>query len=157
MDDTLPAGVTLEAFGCGRESELSPRSEYDPLMSRGHNPDSRFEETLHTAAHSRSCFSLSWSPGGLPEDQGGLGLLASSGGDGKIIVWQVKGPPPVGDGDPDATQQGLKMEPIAAARDAHGVADVNCVAWCVREDGKGRGMLGSVGDDGTIKVWRVIA
>lgn len=49
------------------------------------------------------------------------------------------------------------MQPIAAVREAHGVSDVNCVAWCVREDGKGEGMLASCGDDGSVKVWKVDA
>ncbi|ORY21257.1 putative cytosolic iron-sulfur protein assembly protein 1 [Naematelia encephala] len=115
---------------------------------KGHNPDSLFEETLHTSAHSRSCFSLSWATGGLPEDQGGRGLLASGGGDGKIVIWQVYVSPQSGKAE---------LQPIAAMRDAHGVSDVNCVAWCVREDGKGAGLLSSAGDDGSVKVWRVVA
>lgn len=103
---------------------------------RGSNPDSLFEEIIHTAAHSRSVFSLSWSEG-----KDGLGLLASAGGDGKIIIWQIT--------------EGVTIQPIAAVRDAHGVSDVNSVAWCTREDGRGKGMLASCGDDGSVKVWRV--
>jgi WD40 repeat protein len=91
-------------------------------------------------------FTLSWTSGGLAADEGGLGLLASGGGDGKIIVWQIT----------RSEGGGLKMEPIAAVRDAHGVSDVNNVAWCRREDGKGEGLLASCGDDGGVKVWRVI-
>lgn len=115
------------------------------LMYSGSNPDSLFQETIHTAAHSRSVFSLSWSEGGIPTDQGGLGLLASGGGDGKVIVWQLV-----------KNEQGkVDIQPIAATREAHGVSDVNNVAWCVREDGRGRGMLASCGDDGSVRVWRV--
>jgi WD40 repeat protein len=130
---------------------------------------------VHQAAHSRACFSLSWTPGGLPESDGGLGLLASAGGDGKIIVWQVTVATPSetepapephvhshgsGTCNHDHSTPGkpnVKLEPIAALRDAHGVSDVNSVGWCVREDGKGQGMLASAGDDGSIKVWRVVA
>ena len=123
---------------------------------RGNQPDSKFTETLHSAAHSRSCFSLSWSPGGTPPEKGGLGLLASGGGDGKIIIWQIYVPQTStndmanGDEKPKA-----RMIPIAAMRDAHGVSDVNCVGWCLREDGRGVGMLASAGDDGGVRVWRV--
>lgn len=51
----------------------------------------------------------------------------------------------------------VKLRPIAAMRDAHGVADVNSVDWLVRDDGmgKGRGVLGSCGDDGSVRVWRL--
>ena len=45
--------------------------------------------------------------------------------------------------------------PVAAVRDAHGVNDVNSVGWCVREDGRGHGLLASCGDEGGVKVWRV--
>ena len=129
----------VSVYGQGGELKL------DPSDRRGNNPDSLFEETIHTSAHSRSVFSLSWTPGGLPTDQGGLGLLASAGGDGKVIVWQVSAP-----------EEGqLRIEPIAGVRDAHGVSDVNSVNWCIREDAKGRGILASCGDDGTVKVWRL--
>jgi len=115
----------------------------------GNNPDSLFKEVLHTSAHSRSVFSLSWSHGGLATEQGGLGLLASAGGDGKIIVWQLSKPDSL-------ASDTITIEPIAAVRDAHGVSDVNSVNWCVRAGGKGEGMLASCGDDGGVKVWRVV-
>ena len=119
------------------------------VFCRGHNPDSLFDEILHTSAHSRSVFSLSWGPGGLSAEAGGLGLLASAGGDGKVIVWQVTKSTEEGKGS------ALQVVPVAAAREAHGVNDVNSVGWCVREDGKGQGLLASCGDDGGVKVWRV--
>lgn len=127
------------------------------LISRGSNPDSLFDEIVHTAAHTRSVFSLSWTSGGLPADQGGLGLLASAGGDGKIVVWQVKTNTPSSSESEEAGAGGVSLHPIAAIRDAHGVSDVNSVAWCVREDGKGQGMLSSCGDDGSVKVWRIVS
>ncbi|KAK4685225.1 cytosolic iron-sulfur protein assembly protein CIAO1, partial [Tremellales sp. Uapishka_1] len=108
----------------------------------GHQPDSNFTETVHTSAHSRPCFSLSWAAGGA---DGGLGVLASTGGDGKIIIWQASIP---------EGEEGIQISPVAAVRDAHGESDVNCVAWCVREDGRGKGMLVSTGDDGGVKVWQ---
>jgi WD40 repeat protein len=91
-------------------------------------------------------FTLSWTSGGIPTDQGGLGLLASGGGDGKIIIWQIT-----------RREEGITMEPVAAMKEAHGVSDVNNVAWCKREDGKGVGMVASCGDDGSVKVWRVVS
>lgn len=127
---------------------------------RGNQPDSRFVEAVHASGHSRSCFTLSWSPGGTPSDQGGLGLLASGGGDGKIIIWQVSLPPSMGDGtvngDQAKARPAVRISPIAVMRDAHEVSDVNSVGWCLREDGKGLGMLASAGDDGGVKVWRLV-
>jgi len=125
------------------------------MRYRGNQPDSKFVETLHTTAHSRSCFTLSWSPGGISKDKGGLGVLASGGGDGKIIIWQVYLPQAEGLVNGDEKPR-ARIIPIGAIRDAHGVSDVNSVAWCLREDGKGEGMLASAGDDGGVRVWRVV-
>lgn len=114
--------------------------------ARGRQPESNFAESVHTAAHTRPCFALSWSPGGLPEDEGGKGLLASGGADGRIIVWQI------------IAKEGetVTITPVGAVRHAHGESDVNGLQWCLREDGKGQGMLASAGDDGTVKVWRMV-
>ncbi|RSH92443.1 Cytosolic iron-sulfur protein assembly protein [Saitozyma podzolica] len=139
----------------------------------GHNPDSPVAERIHTAAHSRSCFALSWISGGLPESEGGLGLLASGGGDGKIIIWQVVRPVASSSSaeagvsatetkteanteTPTESAATVRMYPVAAVREAHGVSDVNSLSWCPRGEGKGKGLLASCGDDGTVRVWRVV-
>lgn len=124
------------------------------LTSSGSQTDSPLTELSHISAHTGACFTLSWSPPniGLPASQGGLGLLASGGADGRIIIWQIATTPKTA----STGMSGMRITPIAAIRGAHGVADVNCLGWCVREDGKGEGMLASAGDDGTVKVWRVI-
>nr|ODO04327.1 WD40 repeat protein Ciao1 [Cryptococcus depauperatus CBS 7855] len=114
-------------------------------LNSGSQSDSSLREIIHTAAHSRSVFSLSWSPSPSP-NQGNLGLLVSGGGDGKLIVWSLSS---------DEVGR-VEMKPIAAVKGAHGVSDVNSVGWCVREDGKGKGMLSSAGDDGSVKVWRLV-
>jgi WD40 repeat protein len=142
-------------------------------LCSGHNPDSPVAERIHTAAHSRSCFALSWISGGLPESEGGLGLLASGGGDGKIIIWQVVRPVASSSSaeagvsatetkteanteTPTESAATVRMYPVAAVREAHGVSDVNSLAWCPRGEGKGKGLLASCGDDGTVRVWRVV-
>jgi WD40 repeat protein len=106
-----------------------------------------------------------------------LGLLASGAGDGKIIVLELFKAitPPVqdgqrnGDGAAEASAPStaaekrardvpqVKAVPIAAVRDAHGVADVNCVSWLERDNGRGAGVLASCADDGSVRVWRVVA
>ncbi|WRT64488.1 uncharacterized protein IL334_001420 [Kwoniella shivajii] len=114
---------------------------------QGNQPDSSWIEVLHLTVHSRSIFSLSWcpSPSHSPESTD-LGLLASAGGDGKIVVFQLT-----------SKDSGVEMRPIAAVKEAHGVSDVNAVGWCIREDKKGLGLLSSAGDDGSLKVWRVVS
>lgn len=139
------------------------------LTSSGNRTDSPLTELIHFSAHTGACFTLSWSSGGLPTSQGGLGLLASGGADGRIIIWQLVDTKHQSTIDPEAPpaksplssingkDTGVQVYPVAAVRNAHGVADVNAVNWCLREDGKGQGMLASAGDDGTVKVWRVVA
>ncbi|WVR04866.1 hypothetical protein IAU60_001878 [Kwoniella sp. DSM 27419] len=122
---------------------------------KGSQPDSPFEEALHTAAHSRAVFSMSWTPSlRSTPDESDLGLLASAGGDGKIIVWQL-----TSDAVVKATPggEGVTIAPVAAVKDAHGVSDANAIGWCIRDDKKGQGMLSSAGDDGSVKVWRMVS
>lgn len=88
-------------------------------------------EVAHVVGHRGPVYSISWGEGG------GLGLLASGGGDGRIVIWQ-------------ASESGF--EPVAGVRGAHGVADVNSVSWNPRV----KGQLASAGDDGGIKVWHVV-
>ncbi|WVQ80100.1 hypothetical protein IAT38_002201 [Cryptococcus sp. DSM 104549] len=131
---------------------------------RGSQPDSPYEEVLHTAAHSRSVFSLSWTPSPISDPSSSdLGLLASAGGDGKIVVWRLTGPACSSGsctddhGEQEGHGAGIMIKAVAAVRDAHGVSDVNSVGWCVREDKKGLGMLSSAADDGSLKVWRIVS
>ena len=79
--------------------------------------------------HDRVIYSVAWSVSGL---------IASAGGDGRIVVyeeidgkWQVK----------------------AIKEAAHDVCEVNCVIWGRREDGAET--LWSAGDDGGIKKWKL--
>nr|XP_019046821.1 WD40 repeat protein Ciao1 [Kwoniella bestiolae CBS 10118]OCF25751.1 WD40 repeat protein Ciao1 [Kwoniella bestiolae CBS 10118] len=114
---------------------------------QGNQPDSTWTEVLHLAVHTRSIFSLAWSPSPSPSPEPtDLGLLASAGGDGKIVVFQLT-----------SFESGVSMKPLAAIKDAHGVSDVNSVGWCIREDKKGLGILSSAGDDGSVKVWRLVS
>ena len=43
-------------------------------------------------AHSRTIYSVDWAPGGTPESEGGLGRIATGGGDGTINVFQIVRP-----------------------------------------------------------------
>ncbi|KAF5380031.1 hypothetical protein D9615_006173 [Tricholomella constricta] len=111
----------------------------------------RWECVLVLDGHERSVYSVSWSVGVAEEGNKSLGWLASTGGDGAIRVWAFSEP----EGEEMA---GSSIAPpehrlIASIGSAHGVYDVNAVAWCPR-DGH-TDLLASAGDDGATRVWRV--
>ncbi|EJT99373.1 WD40 repeat-like protein [Dacryopinax primogenitus] len=103
----------------------------------------RHDDEWHTikvlnGTHERSIYSVSWGRG-----RGGLGWLASGAGDGRINVWEMTRQP----------QEPIEARLITTQENSHGVSDVNAVAWC-RRDGY-TDMLGSVGDDGCLRIWRI--
>ena len=82
--------------------------------------------TILPKAHDRAIYSVSWSKSGL---------IASTGGDGKIVIYE----------EVDGKWR------IKAVQDiAHGVCEVNCVIW-----GRPENTLWSAGDDGLVKQWRL--
>ena len=90
--------------------------------------------------HDRTIFSVTWGEG----TPGSLGWIASASSDGQIIVYQVN------EGQ-DAQTEARVLTKIASA---HGVYDLNCVAWCPR---KGlENYLASCADDGSVRVWKVL-
>ncbi|KZT28023.1 WD40 repeat-like protein [Neolentinus lepideus HHB14362 ss-1] len=101
--------------------------------------------------HQRSIYSISWGMGlrGTNGD-GRLGWLASTGGDGKINVFEIQAPS-------SSSDSGARVPPshklIAQVHSAHAVHDVNCVTWCSRPGFEN--LLATAGDDGSVKVWRV--
>ncbi|GAA5854165.1 hypothetical protein JCM8547_008251 [Rhodosporidiobolus lusitaniae] len=128
-------------------------------------------------AHERTIYSVDWQKGGKSEKEGGLGRIVTGGGDGKINVFQMS--------KPSSPSSVPSHTLLASIEDAHGVSDVNHVAWCTlnparaaatlraleggeeeaEEDGKkdeedprwkgAKDMFSSAGDDGLVKVWVV--
>lgn len=49
----------------------------------------------------------------------------------------------------------LAAKLLASISGAHDVSDVNSVSWCPRPDHTD--MFATAGDDGSVKVWRVVA
>jgi WD40 repeat protein len=116
-------------------------------------------------------YSVTWGKGKPDTAQGGLeslGWVASTGGDGRINVWafevslwcravSVAGFDPFKSQEPpDSTQRSPpKYKLIARLEDAHGVNDVNSIAWCPREGYED--LIATVGDDGIAKIWKVVS
>ncbi|GAA5891740.1 hypothetical protein JCM6882_006190 [Rhodosporidiobolus microsporus] len=84
-------------------------------------------------AHERTVYSVDWQRGGVSEEEGGLGRIVTGGGDGRINVFQMTKPPTPS--DPPAHIL------LARIEDAHGVSDVNHVAWCTLSPSKAAATL----------------
>ncbi|PCH44897.1 WD40 repeat-like protein [Wolfiporia cocos MD-104 SS10] len=95
--------------------------------------------------HERSVYSISWGKG----SGDGLGWLASTGGDGTIHIWAMSS---------TAAEEGGKStlvhKLIARFPCAHDVSDVNSVVWCPHQGLEN--VFATAGDDGLVRVWRVI-
>ncbi|RDB18626.1 putative cytosolic iron-sulfur protein assembly protein 1 [Hypsizygus marmoreus] len=114
-----------------------------------HVQESQWECVLVLAGHERSVYSVTWGIGkGKGKEEGGLGWVASTGGDGTIRVWELSEPPTT-NGTPTANITPPNHKLIAFLRSAHGVFDINTVTWCPRpglED-----LLATAGDDGAAR------
>lgn len=111
-----------------------------------------WECVLVLEEHNRTIYSVTWG-NGKPEkaDNGSesLGWLASTGADGRINVWAFEE-------SPESTSRSApKSSLIARLEDAHGVHDVNSVAWCPRKGHED--LIATVGDDGVAKVWKIVS
>lgn len=102
-------------------------------------------EAAVIGGHGRSVYSVSWGPG-KSDNPRSLGWLASAGGDGVIRVFDLI--------EPERASENPAYTLIAELPDAHGVHDVNAVAWCPREGQ--HDLLATAGDDGAGRVWRVV-
>ncbi|KAL4068569.1 WD40-repeat-containing domain protein [Scleroderma yunnanense] len=100
--------------------------------------------------HERTIFSISWGSG-KGSSPNGLGWLASTGSDGKLNVWEIAELPE----QPDNTKPALDTKLIVSVLCAHDISDVNSVQWCPRPGFEN--LLATAGDDGSMKVWRVIS
>ncbi|EIN08976.1 WD40 repeat-like protein [Punctularia strigosozonata HHB-11173 SS5] len=115
----------------------------------------QWECVLVIEGHERSIYSLSWSarPSG-PRRPGHLGWLASTGGDGKIKIWEFWEENASADNRPRSDSRPMLYHAlIASLSSAHGVCDVNSVAWCPRAEHSN--LLATAGDDGSVRVWHV--
>ncbi|WEW55650.1 Cytosolic iron-sulfur protein assembly protein [Emydomyces testavorans] len=127
------------------------------------------EECQLPSAHDLSIYSVAWSKT--------TGLIASTGADGRIVVYQERFlPQSLIEAQTTSEGENLswtKWEVVACIDAAHGIYEVNHVCWAKRADqsrSQQRGLnddgmvtdsideeevLLSTGDDGVVKVWRI--
>ncbi|SAM08892.1 hypothetical protein [Absidia glauca] len=88
--------------------------------------------------HDRCIYSVSWSKV--------HGRIASASGDNSLRIL-AKDEENLDDNAPTWTS-------VATTNDAHGVHDINCVSWYPNETHGD--WLASVGDDGVVRIWRLV-
>ena len=94
--------------------------------------------------HGRCIYSVSWSK---VNDR-----IASGGGDNVIRIFERDE-----EAENESVESGDSMpiyKLIASVDDAHSVSDVNCVQWSSVE--KFGALLASAGDDGIVKIWKLV-
>lgn len=127
------------------------------------------EEWVHEATlpkvHTRAVYSVSWSARS--------GRIVSCGGDGKVAVYEelpaeceLESEP--GESEPGKSEPGKSEQPrprsewkvVAELEGAHGVFEVNGVAWSKRWDkdrkSDGEEIIASCGDDGVVSIWELV-
>ncbi|GAA6058202.1 hypothetical protein JCM3770_005009 [Rhodotorula araucariae] len=142
VPQSAPAGAGAAA-GAGEAGEARPQDggRMGPWSASGVRigPGEKFRWEARGAiadAHERTIYAVDWQRGGgVAESEGGLGRLVSCGGDGRINVFQMTAP------RADAVSAGPAHTLVARVEDAHGVSDVNHVAWCVLDPRKAAATL----------------
>ena len=123
-----------------------PQSKLSIIRS-GNNEEEWVEEAVLPSVHTQAIYAASWSKSGR---------VVSAGGDGTLVVYEERW---------TAGGEGTEWVVVAQANAAHGVFEVNHVAWMPRRAaGKGGRELEdgeecivSTGDDGCVKVWALEA
>jgi len=142
---TASADMTLRVWR-RVPKERTPQNKLSIIRS-GNNEEEWIEESVLPKVHTQAVYAASWSKSGR---------VVSAGGDGTIVVYEERWA-----GEGDATEWTI----IAQMDAAHGVFEVNHVAWTLRRaPGKGGKPMGdgeeciiSTGDDGCVKVWAMKA
>lgn len=152
-----PCGRFLASASDDNTVRIWRRYTAEECAAKGLTPDGKVPGragdkwvTTHTIdqAHARTIYSLSWTTGDPHDPAQQYGKLASAGADGKILVFHMAA------GDRDTLHAVL----AASVEEAHGVADINCVAWAPTLPGSDTNepptLLASAGDDGEVHIWR---
>ncbi|RAH83841.1 putative cytosolic iron-sulfur protein assembly protein 1, partial [Aspergillus japonicus CBS 114.51] len=119
------------------------------------------QEAVLPAVHDLAVYSVAWSRR--------TGLVASVGADGRVVVYEerrVDAPVPEGGEGEEDSKLSLSLLPptewvvVALLNGAHGIYEINHVAWAKRADrgrdpSKEEEVLITTADDGSVKVWTV--
>ncbi|GES65123.1 WD repeat protein [Aspergillus terreus] len=114
------------------------------------------EEAVLPKMHELSVYAVAWSKR--------TGLLASVGADGRLVLYEerfVDGSTQAMDTDgPASAPLSTEWVAIGVVEGAHGIYEINHVAWAKRadrgrEEGKDEEVLITTADDGSVKVWTV--
>ncbi|KAJ0415545.1 putative cytosolic iron-sulfur protein assembly protein 1 [Aspergillus carlsbadensis] len=135
-----------------------------PSIIRPSGTDETWEaDAILPAAHVLAIYAIAWSRR--------TGLLASVGADGRIVVYEerfvsqiselmeIDSPTPA-EMEATAPHQPTEWKVIAIVDGAHGIYEINHVAWAKRADrgrdeSKEEEVLVTTADDGSIKVWNI--
>ena len=156
-----------------RPREKGPQQSKLSTIKSGSNEEDWVEEVGLPINHERAVYSVAWSKK--------TGRIASTGGDGKIVVYAERWRSSKHDviNGQNGNTNGIEANAMAGAdseaneteaeagdtewyvvaeiEGAHGVFEVNHVCWAPRADRKKRSddeeVLISTGDDGVVKVW----
>jgi WD40 repeat protein len=135
-----------------QQGALSSASTGIPSIIRPMGSDEVWEEdALLPRAHELAVYAVAWSKRS--------GLVASTGADGRIALYEER---VVAQTDPDAmdTSEVRTEWVLVGVKDgAHGIYEINHVAWAKRADrgagGEEEEVLVSTADDGSVKVWTI--
>lgn len=108
-------------------------------VNLGEEPKCSILATL-TGYHTRTIYAVDWSS---------KGYLATACADNAIRIFRVEDEKPNG---VDGTVAGVSCSLVFEALQAHPRADVNCVRWHPKDPC----ILASAGDDGHVRIWRLI-
>lgn len=125
-----------------RTKRGAPERGAAPSILRSNRMEENWEEeSILPKAHTRPIYSVAWSPVS--------GRVVSCGGDNKIVVYEEK----VVEGEEGKKEWTV----IAELENAHGVYEVNDVAWSKRWDKDRKSeeeeMIVSAGDDGAVNFY----